>query len=374
MKILPIATVPPAGVYADIAVTSPANQAKTAGSTSASISFATPTGGSGSFTGALSISQTVGSGASVGGTPSSASVSSLEDGDVVVVSCTWTDSATGRTKVATCTVAVQTAVVGGEWTSTTYDFSDITAGSTTSVGTFTVYKADGTTVLVSGVARKETGSPGITVTWDTNGIGLALGSSAGSVLASVALDLSSLIPSGRYLDDGPVFVRMVVDNEAFGSSGGGTVGLMAGVASQSTTPATGNVSGAVYPTRLSGGTYQEQARRVMTGTASLGSAQDNSSTVRTSHALVCEIIGGRITRVSWEMNATAQLGPTTGGSDHWDLGQSAVNPFTPRARDISTGLFAFIAATVGSGATAAPSIRIKALSVHSRTPPTSYPS
>jgi hypothetical protein len=340
------------------------------------MTFSAASGGSGTYSyGAPVVTHSAGSGASASGTaPGSVTVSGLADSDVVRVSVTVTDTVTGQTAVMAAEVSVAAAGAVAEWSTTTYDFSDITAGSTTATGSFTIYRADGTTVLLQGAARKETGSPGITVSWDTSGVDLLLGSSAGSVLASVALDLSSFIPSGRHLDDGPVFVRLVVDNEAFGSSGGGTVGLMAGVASQNTTPATGNVSGSVYATRLSGGTYQEQARRVMTGTASLGSAQDNSATVRTSHSLVCEVIGGRITRVSWEMNATSLLATDTGGSDHWDLGQSAVNPFTPRARDISTGLFAFIAATVGSGATAAPRIRVKQISVSTRTPPTSYPS
>lgn len=372
MKILPIASVPPAGVYTDISATSPAGQSKASGSTTASISFPTPTGGSGSFTGALSIAHVVGSGASVSGTPSSASVSSLEDGDVVVVSCTWTDDTTGRAKVATCTVSVA-ASASAPWSSTDYDFADITPGSTTTAGAFSIYRADGTTLLLSGAMRKETGTPSVTVSWDTSGVKLALASVAGSVLASVALDISSFIPAGRGLDDGPMFVQMELDALAYGASGGGTVGLIAGVATQATTPATGNVSGSLYATRLSAGTYQEQARRVSVGTATLGSAQDNSSTVRTTQTLVMEIIGGRIHRLAWTFNGTGLLDVTTGGTDIWDLCQAAVNPASGRQRDITSGLHAFIAATVGSGATAAPEIRLKRLRVSTRTAPASYP-
>jgi hypothetical protein len=193
------------------------------------------------------------------------------------------------------------------------------------------------------------------------------------VLSSAGLDVSSLLPAGRGLDDGPIFVQMEVDGLIYGSSGSGTVGLLAGVASQGTTPATGNVSGSLYATRLSNGTYQEQARRLSVGTATLGAAQDNSSTVRTTQTLVVEIIGGRVQRLAWTFNGTGLLEVTAGGADVFDMGQAALNPTSGRQRDFTSGLHVFVAATVGSGATAAPEIRIKRVRVSTRTAPPSYP-
>ena len=74
------------------------SQAKAAGTTSSdAITFQAPTGGSGASTPAVALAHVVGSGATLSGSGLGAyTVNSLEDGDVVKVTCTHTDDGDGQ--------------------------------------------------------------------------------------------------------------------------------------------------------------------------------------------------------------------------------------------------------------------------------------
>ena len=73
----------------------PADQVKGAGTTSSTAAtFATPTGGSGAFTAAVTIEQVRGTGATKSGSGAGPiTINNLEDDDIVRVVCTWTDDA-----------------------------------------------------------------------------------------------------------------------------------------------------------------------------------------------------------------------------------------------------------------------------------------
>ena len=167
----------------------PAAQALASGSTSSSaISWGSPTGGSGSTTTADVLTQDVGSGASLSG----GAVVGLEDGDVVRVKRTWTDSTTGQPVSAVTTVSVASAVAGAEWTQLA-DIDLTTADTLAGInsGTLAVTTDSGATSLCSIVVDPDgtaTHTVGV-----TNGVGLVFVSPSTSGRITAAGDLAALL-------------------------------------------------------------------------------------------------------------------------------------------------------------------------------------
>lgn len=146
----------------------PAAQALASGSTSsAAISWGSPTGGSGSTTTADVLTQDVGTGASL----SAGAVIGLEDGDVCRVRRTWTDSVTGQTVSATTTVSVAAAAGGSlGWTTlANYDLTGVDTALATTTTTGDIALTVGGAPFVSLVDRTGSGSGSIT---PTNGTGV----------------------------------------------------------------------------------------------------------------------------------------------------------------------------------------------------------
>jgi hypothetical protein len=100
-------------------------QAKPSGTTSSdAITFQAPTGGSGSSTPSVALAHVVGSGASLSGSGLGPyTVNSLEDGDVVTVTCTHTDDGDGQVVTDEAVVAVAAAGGGAAYPDTLLDWS-----------------------------------------------------------------------------------------------------------------------------------------------------------------------------------------------------------------------------------------------------------
>ena len=197
----------------------PAAQALASGSTSSSaISWGSPTGGSGSTTTADVLTQDVGTGASL----SAGAVVGLEDGDVVRVRRTWTDSVTGQTVSATTTVSVAAAVAGAGW-STLADI-DFTAADTLAginSGTLAVTTDSGATSLCSIVVDPD--SSAAHTVGVTTGVGVVCDGPQSAGRVTAAIDIDALLGGVSAADvlGGVYCVQMVcsgIVNTASGSS------------------------------------------------------------------------------------------------------------------------------------------------------------
>jgi len=162
----------------------PAAQALASGVTSSAvISWGSPTGGSGSTTHETVLTQDVGAGASL----SAGAVIGLEDGDVCRVRRTWTDAVTGQTVSAVTTVSVA-AAAGGDFSyvqKTSLDLTGLTAGGPWSSGTQNIVKA-GNTVITATVSRS--GSTNGVVEAGSGGVRVYASSGTGQINCALALD------------------------------------------------------------------------------------------------------------------------------------------------------------------------------------------
>ena len=142
------------------------SQAKASGTTSSdAITFQAPTGGSGASTPSAALAHVVGSGASLSGSGLGPyTVNSLEDGDVVTVTCTHTDDGDGQVVKDVAVVDVAVAAVVEPFVSSTlaavlsgadaYAFAptlSISAGAAGGTWATTITRAsDGAAVSVTG--------------------------------------------------------------------------------------------------------------------------------------------------------------------------------------------------------------------------------
>jgi hypothetical protein len=250
----------------------PAAQALASGSTSsAAISWGSPTGGSGSTTTADVLTQDVGTGASL----SAGAVIGLEDGDVVRVRRTWTDSTTGQTVSATTTVSVAAASGSLGWV-TLRDIDlktvDTATGVTTHSGDIALTVASA--AFVSLVDRTGSGSGTIT---PTNGTGIVVETTgAGSRSMAITHDWA-----GDGVD--PSLTPVVVEAEYTVTTTGTGSNLVVGMASAGSSALTGNNN---FGLRLEdAGTNIELAPRVYKSAAtndSVGVASASITTVSVS--------------------------------------------------------------------------------------------
>jgi hypothetical protein len=113
-----------------VAAANPTAQAKSTGTTTSdSITFASPTGGSGSYTASSVVAHIAGSGTALSQADQGPlTVTSLEDGDVVKVTCTWTDDLDGQ--VVANTIVVTVAAAAGSDEDLTFTVVDLTDGWT----------------------------------------------------------------------------------------------------------------------------------------------------------------------------------------------------------------------------------------------------
>ena len=110
----------PEGDYDPFTAASPSVASEASGTTSKVLTFAAPTGGSGTYTAAAALTQATGSGASLSGTaPGNLTVSSLEDGDVVRVTVTYTDTVTSEAQWVSFTTTTGSIYLRSNWNSGT---------------------------------------------------------------------------------------------------------------------------------------------------------------------------------------------------------------------------------------------------------------
>jgi hypothetical protein len=194
----------------------PAAQALASGSTSsAAISWGSPTGGSGSTTTADVLTQDVGTGASLSG----GAVIGLEDGDVVRVRRTWTDSTTGQTVSATTTVSVAAAAGGAyDWvTKADLDLSAADLAGPWSTGTNNITTGSGaTTIATVTVTRSGSTSGNVQVTAD----GLTTTGVAGTGNVNAAINLDTLLSTDdAFFSSGDVLVQVAITGFSVSTAG-----------------------------------------------------------------------------------------------------------------------------------------------------------
>jgi hypothetical protein len=200
----------------------PAAQALASGSTSSSaISWGSPTGGSGSTTTADVLTQDVGTGASL----SAGAVIGLEDGDVVRVRRTWTDSTTGQTVSATTTVSVAAAAGGAyDWvTKADLDLSAADLAGPWSSGTNNITTGSGaTTIATVTVTRSGSTSGNVQVTAD----GLTTTGVAGTGNVNAAINLDTLLSTDdAFFTAGDVLVQIAVTGFSISTTGYMLIGV-----------------------------------------------------------------------------------------------------------------------------------------------------
>jgi hypothetical protein len=200
----------------------PAAQALASGTTSSSaISWGSPTGGSGSTTTADVLTQDVGSGASL----SAGAVIGLEDGDVVRVRRTWTDSTTGQTVSATTTVSVAAAAGGAyDWvTKADLDLSAADLAGPWSSGTNNITTGSGaTTIATVTVTRSGSTSGNVQVTAD----GLTTTGVAGTGNVNAAINLDTLLSTDdAFFTAGDVLVQIAVTGFSISTTGYMLIGV-----------------------------------------------------------------------------------------------------------------------------------------------------
>lgn len=238
-----------------VAPSAPAAQALASGTTSsAAISWGSPTGGSGSTTTADVLTQDVGTGASLSG----GAVVGLEDGDVVRVRRTWTDSVTGQTVSATTTVSVAAAAGGslGWVTLANYDLTGVDTALATTTTTGDIALTVGGAPFVSLVDRTGSGSGSIT---PTNGTGVIVETvGAGSRSMAITHDWA-----GDSVD--PTLSPVAIEAEYTISVTSTGTNVIVGAASAGSSALTGNTNMCLRAEDA--GVNIELAPRVYTGSA-----------------------------------------------------------------------------------------------------------
>jgi hypothetical protein len=194
------------------------SQAKASGTTSSdAITFQAPTGGSGASTPSAALAHVVGSGASLSGSGLGPyTVNSLEDADVVTVTCTHTDDGDGQVVKDVAVVDVAAAGGGGAtWTTAleidfTTDITDLTV--TKGAGDTILYEADGTTPKATLTFATRLGTPGgsVVVTAAAGGLLLTTTGSGGA-----AQFVTVEIPEGAGIDfdDGKLYAVDIITDQ-----------------------------------------------------------------------------------------------------------------------------------------------------------------
>lgn len=215
----------------------PADQSLTAGTTSSSsITWGTPTGGSGSVSLAVTLDLVRGGGtAALSGSGSSRTVTGLADGDVVLARGVWTDSVTGETVEQAVAVAVAAAASGslGWVTLADYDLTtvDTAAGITTTTGDIALTVSSA--AFVSLVDRTGSGTGTIT---PTNGTGVVVETvGAGSRSMAITHDWAG---DGVDASETPV----VIEAEYTLTTTSTGTNVIVGAASAGSSALTGNVN------------------------------------------------------------------------------------------------------------------------------------
>jgi hypothetical protein len=194
------------------------SQAKASGTTSSdAITFQAPTGGSGSSTPSAALAHVVGSGASLSGSGLGPyTVNSLEDADVVTVTCTHTDDGDGQVVKDVAVVDVAAAgASGAAWTTVleidfTTDITDLTL--TRAAGDTILYEADATTPKATLTFATRTGTAGgsAVVTAAAGGLLLTTTGSGGA-----AQFVTVEIPEGAGIDfdDGKLYAVDIITDQ-----------------------------------------------------------------------------------------------------------------------------------------------------------------
>ena len=265
----------------------PADQRLTAGTTSSStITWGTPTGGSGSVSLAVTLDTVHASGSpALSGSGSSRTVTGLSDGDVVLARGVWTDATTGETVEQAVAVSVAQPTSGASWTVGAVDI-DFTAADTLSAinsGTLAVTTDSGATALCSIVVDPD--SSAVHTVGVTNGTGVVLIGPNATGRVTAAIDLDALLSVSAEDLLGKVYcVQMACDDivdTASGSSIRWAVGSQTDVAT--------SVSDGLRLARTTASTATWQ-----TMTDGVATAWGSAVTTPTQTVVTLYIVGGSI--------------------------------------------------------------------------------
>lgn len=285
-----------------VAGTPPTSQALASGTTSSgSITWTAPTGGSGSYTLAVALAHVVGSGAALSGSGNSRTVTGLADGDVVTVTGTWTDDETGQAVAQTAVVSVAVTAGDAGWVNyVDLDLTGLTAGGPWSTGTNNVVKG-GSTIITATTVRS--GTTDGTVAAATAGVEVKADSGTGNV--SLTLNLDTLIPT----------------NDAFFTAEGVVITQIGCVLDLTTLPP-GSGSYAMVGVSALTGQGQPSAGVILNysgGNVVISTFYDSvtgvtlySGAYPTNFLVTIETYGGRNHRVRLDLGTTAPVAPSVG--------------------------------------------------------------
>ena len=298
-------------------------QVLASGTTSSSaITFQAPTGGSGASTPSVALAHVNGSGAALSGSGLGGyTVTGLEDGDLVKVTCTHTDDGDGQVVTDVAVIGVGTAAGGASWADVWE--ADLTSDMTTLAltlggGEETIYEADGTTPKLKATYFNRSGSPTSTATADTASGGLVVSLTSGSAnnAAAVAINLSETETAAVW-DDSHLYAVDVLLTGCDMTAG--TNGfILCGPGTK-----VGGVNTGFSMThrhrRASGTSFTQSGRRYEGGSANVGADQVNNSSIAADIALRFLVTnGGHTVTLFWaEQTAylsSATLVPVTGAS------------------------------------------------------------
>jgi hypothetical protein len=346
--------------FQPLAASAPAHQSLASGSTSASLAFASPTGGSGTYTGALSLAHAAGSGASVSGAPGSASVSGLEDGDSVLVTCTWTDTITGLTLAVEAVVVVAPAPPAGGWTTVLdVDFTALDAGqSWTAPGTVSLTFSDAQADLTDVVISHSSAQEDLTVASEAgSGLRIQTVSATGTTKnAYVAVPF----PAGISVDiwnHGLVEVSAQIDGYTTTGTNSGT--LSVAVVPGAHAPTT---NGRVYVHFADAASDTSVVGRYSgSSTTSAGSA---SWTPGSASRVALRIVSGGGVRTGYTQSGSGHISVEDGGiTSGWAAGHTTSPTLPAPTPWTSGGYIALLVGDTGSPAGATTSFRVRALRV-----------
>jgi hypothetical protein len=185
---------------------------------------------------------------------------------------------------------------------------DVTAGSTSTPGAFTIYAADGTTPRAVGQYLKTVSATG-TVSWDSSGVRIVVSGGAGAAYAIFQAPLSSVADLEESWHVDAVL-------EPLNSPSGSFM-----VASLSKAPDPGTDDSVAWD--LQNNAAKIEARRTVPGpsyqwglTDALGGVLPTSSNVR------IECRGGRALFIGWDHSATDYFDDNWTGADSYGLGHA----------------------------------------------------
>ena len=317
-----------------------AAQRLTAGTTSATVTVGSASGGGGAYSySATSLNAPGGSAAAVSGTaPGALSVTGLADGETVVASGTVTDDGTGQAVSWSHVVAVAAAGgSGASWVDLVdLDFTDVTTTSALSTGNHTLtFQSSATTVDVD--FSTYSGANG-TVT-PTNGTGLVYdGGTDTSSTNTLSVDLDQLLATYTVLDvrAHQYAVHIVITGLSYPSAGNSSI--FVGLNQGNNTSHNSGIARMLFAEDANDGTNE----RIRVRRNTSASAIQATTAIKTSRVITLILTGGEIVEVM-DTSGTTPPTPAPGASGTLMVGSDSVGLVQANPDYQNNGLRAFVA-------------------------------